>query len=46
MSATLCIFEDAVLRSAKEHKDLIPSFVSILKVCFSFDFDFHCFFVA
>lgn len=31
MSATLCIFEDAVLRSAKEHKDLIPSFVSILK---------------
>lgn len=32
MSATLCIFEDAAARSAKEHKDLIPSFVSILKV--------------
>ncbi len=31
MSATLCIFEDGALRSPKDHKDLIPSFVSILK---------------
>ncbi len=31
MSATLCIFEDGALRNPKDHKDLIPSFVSILK---------------
>ena len=31
MSATLCIFEDGAARRPKDHKDLIPSFVSILK---------------
>eukprot|EP01091_Cochliopodium_minus_P017357 TRINITY_DN677_c0_g2_i1.p1 TRINITY_DN677_c0_g2~~TRINITY_DN677_c0_g2_i1.p1 ORF type:complete len:1212 (-),score=405.03 TRINITY_DN677_c0_g2_i1:36-3671(-) len=31
MAATLCLYEDLVEKSPEEHKDLAPSFVSILK---------------